>query len=237
MSSNQTQAEREEMLDELRAELEPKVEETQNKLVETARLKVRTDGSEWGAGVLRDYAEDGHEGAQEAVDELGIEVAAAEQNPQANALDREDPYREKSLEERAQKHLAFGAGNENSPYDDPSPSTNAASGDVGPASSGSFADYNLAANADGARTVRLVDSPEQGETVHMYDSSEPGAVREASANGAEEVRIVSLNDDPEAAVDADPVYVAEQQSSAGSFMAHNERPETSLIAVNPEKLP
>lgn len=230
MSSKQT---KQEMLDELRNELEPKVEEMTDDLVSTARSKVKSGGgptAEWGANTLKKYAAEGHEGAQEALDELGVQTAAAEQNPKANAAGgREDPYRKKSLEERAQKNNAFGAGNENSPYDD-GPSTNAA-GDVGPSSSGSFADYNMAANANDARKVRLVDDPSKGEKVAMADS-----IREAPE--AEEVRIVDLESEPEQAVDADPIYIAEHlEGGAGSFASHNSRPSTTLIPVNPEKLP
>lgn len=242
MSRTLTESEKEELISEVK-ELKPKVAELQDSQVSTARHEVKSGSgplAEWGTRVLKKYADKGHEGAQRAVNELGIEMAAAEQTPQANAagtVGREDPYRKKSLEERAQKHNAFGPGNENSPYDDGSPAANTAGGNVGPASSGSFADYNMSANADSARPVRLVDSPEKGETVHMYDSSESGAVREASANGAEEVRIVDFKENPEQTVDADPIFIAERQSSAGSFASHNSRPETVMIAVNPEQLP
>lgn len=148
------------------------------------------------ARILSRYAENGSDRAQQACNNLSVEIAAAKQTPSANS-----------------------------------------SGVGAPASSGSFADYQLSANADDARLVRIVDDPEKGEPVHMFNASDPGAVREASAAGAEEVRIVDLEDDPERAVDADPIFIADRQSPTGSFASYNARPETSMIPVNPGKLP
>lgn len=231
-------------------DLKPQIEELIDEQVRSARHEIRTNGkTEWGVGVIRGFADRGHESALEAADELGVEMAAAEQNPEANATAvggrPDDPYdRNKSLDERMKKHVAWGPGNDDSPYNDdgPSPSANAAggAGDVGPSTGGgSFEDFlhsNAAADPTGSenvRDVRLVDDPSNGERVRMIDAREAG---DGASTGAERVRLVDINDEPEAAVDADPVYVDNDTESAGTFASYNAQPDATLMPVNPEKL-
>lgn len=88
------------------------------------------------------------------------------------------------------------------------------------------------------RDVRLVDSPEKGERVRLFDPRDDDGMLEANSAGAEHVRIVDLHEDPERAVDADPIYPDDYEvGGVGTFENFNKRPESAVVPVNPEQLP
>lgn len=213
----------------------------------TKRREILANSNHYSAAMLDDFDDEQLNEAHRRV-VPAHESAIPRGDYQANVRQRTDAKAEKDkpLAERMRKHIAFGEANEDSPYDDDSasstsPSANAAGrGDVGPSTGGGSFEGFLQANAeadpdgsDDVRDVRLVDDPTNGEHVRMIDSR---TADDGAAAGAERVRIVDLETNAEAAVDADPVYVDNESASAGTFASYNAQPDTTLLPVNPEKL-